>query len=61
MCAQGTSQDIIRACAEIRLLTGQYRLKVDIAKLSNVINPIIAAEDIPCAWDHGVFVSSICC
>ena len=27
-------QDIIRACAKIRLLTGQYRLKVDIAKQS---------------------------
>ena len=45
MCAQGTlfpvwntvresPQDIIRACAKIRLLTGQYRLKVDIAKQS---------------------------
>ena len=27
-------QDIIRACAKIRLLTGQHRLKVDIAKQS---------------------------
>ena len=27
-------QDIIRACVKIRLLTGQYRLKVDIAKQS---------------------------
>ena len=27
-------QDIIRACAKIRLLTGQYILKVDIAKQS---------------------------
>ena len=45
MCAQGTlhpswntvhesPQDIIRECAKIRLLTGQYRLKVDIAKQS---------------------------
>ena len=45
MCAPGTlhpvwntvresPQDIIRACAKIRLLTGQYRLHVDIAKQS---------------------------
>ena len=30
----GTPQDIIRSCANIRLLTGQYRLQVDIAKQS---------------------------
>ena len=37
MCAQGTlhsSWNIIRACAKISLLTGQYRLKVDVAKQS---------------------------
>ena len=31
---RASPQDIIRACAKIRLLTGQYRLQVDIAKQS---------------------------